>query len=787
MRQAFLLYSLFFVLTGFGQGEKVDLAQFNSAKLNEYLIAYTNQLRERKRKQSLDYYPALDAAAKNHATYMAEHNYLGHTQKNKTYKTVKDRVSVLGGNAEFVGENVQYISINYELQKAKQGLTYQQLAKILGENWKNSRGHYLNIITPEYTGVSHQFVVADGKLFACQVLSSKPFEPTFEYLKGPNFKVKNKSRSYHCKRTDKKYRSAQIHYGWYRVSNDSIFYYNAKRTFFVRYEIPFVKRTISIPGTEHIPRNIFKRKGKLSVDFIHISQFDCEGNEMYDGALNYDGYYLGYIDRKAVRKANISTSRSMIKLYVGQIPKVEDENYQVDFFLTKNDRPCSRQSLIFANPDHLKPEEYFQLSHPKITVGELNYVHDSIVAKVSFDRGEVAADQSAFYELRQTLAALKENSVLVSKLTYTGVASIEGSAQINKALIAQRQMVLKSILENYYSQVPIQYQLIENFEDFKIEMSKTQGERWLSATNEDLRAYANKHKNKPKIAAILDQTRQSEITIYYEKPYSKVQLDATIQNLKQLISESEYVAALLVWQQLAKKALDGDEQIAENLLAINIPEKLNFSQMLWEQFVLDIKLNHTPVTAQKLNALKALGAIPNNLQYLEYRLLFNLFNESEECHIDDFDAIYEQVTSKKSQKWLMALYLIHDYEFGHRMRFKGSEIARLAASGRFNMYQTYFVCQYLIAYGNLNYAKALLERYAKKSNGFPKLYQQYLKLSYYFYQFENEQQFKTDIKVLKNLAKSDNTAFCNFFKWYHIGVRCLEKDEVSALYCSNCI
>ncbi|MFK8038378.1 MAG: CAP domain-containing protein [Crocinitomicaceae bacterium] len=163
-----LLISIFV----FGQTEVVDLSNFNANKLNHLIIEYTNQLRSKKRRPPLAHHALLDNAAQNHADYMADRKRLSHTQRNRNLKTVKDRVEALGGNADFIGENIQFISINYEIEQSNYQLTYIQLAKILGDNWKASKGHYLNMIDREYSRVSHQFAFANGLLFVCQVFSS---------------------------------------------------------------------------------------------------------------------------------------------------------------------------------------------------------------------------------------------------------------------------------------------------------------------------------------------------------------------------------------------------------------------------------------------------------------------------------------------------------------------------------------------------------------------------------------------------------------------------------------
>ena len=786
MLKAVLIYGFVFAtMLAHSQSEVVDLSNFDSSILNELLIDYTNQLRKRKRKQKLSYFPKLDAAAKNHADYMAARKYLGHIQKNKALKTVKDRVVMLGGDADFVGENVQYISINYEIEQADNKLTYENLAVILGEQWRKSKGHYANMIDGNYNGVSHQFAIKDGLLYACQVFTSKPFEPIFDFQIGEGFNVKNKKPCHNCKKTKKKYDKDQIHYGWYNVSNDSLFYYNYRKINITK-QLSLGSKTKTLTFSKNNIRKIFSRKGKLSVDFIHQTQIDCFGNAIYDGALNYDGYFLGYIDKKKVKNLDLSYSRNYIELYLGQIPEVEDENFQIDFFLTKRDRPCSQQSLVFISPDYFKPWEFFQLQHPQIKVGQDQLLTDSIVIKVPFSRNEISENEEIFIEVLDVIKKLKLDSVNVTRLKYTGIASIEGTESINRALINDRAEAIGELLAKHYPGLDLSHQLIENFSGFRLALQEMNNDKWQNASDSELRAYANKNKNKPKIEALLDNSRQSEITFFSQRHYSSVELSPTLNNLKILMGQKESEAALLVWQQLTKKAIEGDSLLADILINLKIPEQKLWKNIHWEQFVLDLKVNKSVVSAERLNQLYKLGAIPSETDYLIYRLMFNLFYNEAVCQLDDYEAVYSKIKSKNVKNWVYSLYLIHEYESGRITTNLGPQLSVLASSGRFTAYQTYFVSQYIMRYDFANLAFALLERYAKQSNQFPKLYQQYLKLSYYYFAFENDQQFKIDAIVFRHFANLDSKDFCQIFKWFHIGIRCLERPLISGLYCETC-
>ena len=83
-------------LLGNAQEEWVNLTDFNSQKLNRFVLDYTNRERRKKHVNEIELSPALDSAALNHAKYMAERVYIGHNQYLWHMKTPRHRVEYYG-------------------------------------------------------------------------------------------------------------------------------------------------------------------------------------------------------------------------------------------------------------------------------------------------------------------------------------------------------------------------------------------------------------------------------------------------------------------------------------------------------------------------------------------------------------------------------------------------------------------------------------------------------------------------------------------------------------------
>jgi hypothetical protein len=142
---------------------------------------------------------------------------------------------------------------------------------------------------------------------------------------------------------------------------------------------------------------------------------------------------------------------------------------------------------------------------------------------------------------------------------------------------------------------------------------------------------------------------------------------------------------------------------------------------------------------------------------------------------------------KKTVAWLEVLELIsgvQNYRYDSQM--VGPMITSSVMKNKFNVHQSYFVCQYLISWGYTVEPYLLLSKYARQKNLFPKLYKQYVKLGYFLQQFDEKREWKRIKIALKILAESNPDEFCDLFKWEQMGVRALKKSEIAKLFCESC-
>jgi uncharacterized protein YkwD len=761
---------------GYAQQDRIDPAKFNYDLLNQLVMEEINEIRSRKRVDTLVHDPSLDEASADHAKYLGDNNLFTHVQKSKLKRSPYDRVVYYGGSHNKVAQNLQVIQIAQLMDDSNNKLTYQKLAGEIVDRWKGSKEEFENIISADYQVVSYAFYIKDGKMYCVQLLASKPFVAMYEFLPGEPLVIKGTDECAACKRVKKKINKDQAFLGWYTVSNDSVFYWNMD--------------SYASGGkmAKHNLRKIFSGKGIIAIDVIHNEQFDCSGNSSYHNSPYYDGYYIGYVDKQALKK-DLQPSENYLCVYVGMKPEFKDTFFQVDFNYMKKRRACMHSMTIYVNPDHLKPQEYFTIPNPTVSMNKTIIIEDSADVKINFQRGQTNEDTTIFFPLIVALDSLVKLEHEIKEIHFTGVASIEGDEKSNEKLFRKRGAIISTYLAKYYPTLQFKSDFYENFDDFRSGLVGLGYTDVVGFSEDSLRLWANQHSNEPAIANLLDETRYSSVRIIY-RDYVEIQQGTygmSVQRLKDLVAQKNMRELVPLYEVMANRAINGDQVLADSMLAYSFPETPEFAKVNWYKFVIELNVSDEPVTAEKLNYLKQIGAIPTTADYLEYRLMFNIFNGNEEIDVSDFGDVSTEVKQKRQKAWIECLELISGVE---NNRYSDKMVAPILLSNvlkmKFTLKQTYFICQYLIEWGYTTEPYILLSKFAKMPGQIPKLYKQYIKLGYYLGQFENKKEWKKLFLVLKNLAENHPQEFCDLFKWDQMGVRALETKELAGLFCEKC-
>ncbi len=782
----FVAFCLPFLLTA--QTEKVELKNFNAKLLDQCLTYEVNALRTRKRLDTLMADAILEKAALDQANYMAANNVIGNGQKDRLKGSPYKRVLFYGGAHNLIGENVQVFELQKAIDKSKNRLTYERLAKEIIDIWEKSKLDATQLFEPAYAHVSHQFHLKDGRLFICQVFGSKPFIEAYAFVKGNPIAMREGTECANCKQVRKKIYQDEVSLGWYTVSNDSIYYWNVnhytKKRFYNK-----KKATYRIQFRHNNLRQVFSANGVIALDLIHNEQFDCNGKPSFHNSPYHNGYYMGYIDKNSVRLNDLDPSPEIVQIFVGLKPEFLDTFYQVDFHLIKKERPCIKSSTIYVRPDFLEPAEYFTLPTASFDANQQLVIQDSVVLKVPFERNQTNEDTSIFRPLIVLLDSLVKNQHQIETIYFTGVASIEGTLKDNRKLITRRGAIIEEYLKSFYPEIPFESEFYENFDDFRSGLVAAGYTDATEISQDTLRLFANDHKFEKEIASILDQSRFSTVKVVYKDVFAieEGSYGLSVERIKDLIQKNQVSEIIPLYLVMTNAIIAGEKPYSDEFAAIEFPKNTAYATLHWYQFLFELATENQVVNAERLNELKSLGAIVSDGDYLEYRLLFNLLNGNEEIDVSDTLVVLEKVRDKKQKGWIESLRIISEVE-NYRMspEMATAKLMDLVIRLKFDLKETFFVCQYLMRWGNTSEPYVLLSKFARRPGQIPKLYTQYLKLGYYLLQFENAGEWKKIKLVIAQLAENYPIEFCALFKWDEMGVGSLEKKEIAELFCQKC-
>ena len=128
--------------------------------------------------------PVLDAASFDQSHYMDSTRRVTHDQKVKRKETPQKRVFYYSGTHDQVGENCMMLFIGKEMRVKYSktpivASTEKEIATAMFLGWKNSPGHYKNMITPGYdvAGLGYFFNKDSSQIYCAQVFGARPFVP----------------------------------------------------------------------------------------------------------------------------------------------------------------------------------------------------------------------------------------------------------------------------------------------------------------------------------------------------------------------------------------------------------------------------------------------------------------------------------------------------------------------------------------------------------------------------------------------------------------------------------
>lgn len=401
--------SLLISFSGFSQ-----LTEKNIDILRQELSQHVNELRESKGLNPLVFNDTLRKAAQFHSEYMVQSKVLSHDQRRFKYSTPKRRVYEFEGtDFELIGENVLY-STPQDFPLNKKALI--SLAEEMFNSWKNSPGHYANMINPKYIFGDFGFKTDRKKniVYATQVFGKKGYKIENQ-LSNNSFGLREAHKN--CENDFKELSNIIMNFGNNITfeGDEVVFYYS---------NISFFKKIFSGP-----------RDG-IAIDLIAKDQLLCGNPNRLDVSLIHDGVLLKPIYASEMLTNNRAKGDYRVITKVGDIPKGFNSNdYSPSIVLIKDGKACKYIYPVYV------PRQNYELGHIEPIINDEsttklvnNGIIQSQLIKYNFETNISQAIG---------LPKLADNKAEIHSIQINSYSSVEGDSVQNIKLYNARAAYIK--------------------------------------------------------------------------------------------------------------------------------------------------------------------------------------------------------------------------------------------------------------------------------------------------------------------------------------------------------
>jgi outer membrane protein OmpA-like peptidoglycan-associated protein len=562
----FFLVFLFFSLNLNSQTNLGDPNKLDIYILNSFILKEVNKLRKNVDAEPLEVRSELQLAADDHVAYMKRKQRLSHFQRfNQEKKTPKNRVDFYGEQFAIVGENVQLNNLNYGAsikdKKNPPVTTYEQLAAKLVLAWRNSPGHYANMINPDYKSTFCSVCVTPtGQVYACQLFGGSVYFDKHEELNDTiNYKPQKDRVCKTCTRRPPA--------GWITVTEDR--------------QIHFQYVT---PPSFHFSRsrmrfyNLFY--DGIAADIVLKSQYPCDSASYFNGKMGVRGIPLEPVYRKDFGFIGLFQT----DIYLGQVPDYVQEDFEVNLTVVQRKRTCTN-TMYYVIPSeyHVNIPLYFEFDARELKTQKRDT--NNITEKVVFEKGKTTLPDDV---LNKLVALMKSDTAKIYRVDITGYASIEGTSTLNLSLFQERTKYISDyLISKGIDSTLIFKKSAENFVDFRSDIAGTKLHKWLKFSDEDLKNEVNKNGMSDSLEYLLKNHRYVLVDILtIRKSEFKLGKDTIQFLLENAILEkknkeaSKYLNAQYEFVRKHEMSLD-------ELNATKIPKEKKFIRLLHDRAVMN--------------------------------------------------------------------------------------------------------------------------------------------------------------------------------------------------------
>jgi len=472
------------VLLLFFQSIHAQLSITEQQRLADLLTEKVNELRISKGRLPLERHTDLAKAAQLHSNYMAEKNRLSHTQIGTSFPNPTDRVYHFNKSFTTIGENALFETWGKFPPSEKE---LELLASTMYRSWRNSKGHYANMISDAFTFGDFGFAYnqKEKRLYATHVLA-KQGHIVEGQLSDNAFGITPQDAS--CDNIEGFHNNVIINIG-------NAIRINYGEVFLAHHDIETIKKIFINP------------QDGIAVDLVERNQLQCGEENKLDASAIYDGIMLKPLYRDQLLANNSAQNPRRLITSLGKIPSsLLGKELSPNIIVIKGGKKCS-----YAVPTSIPSKKYDlrpiepEILNPKIKLKTkgINGIHD-----ISFDfkSGQTVSTNSPDISVKKDA---------IYSIEIKSFTSVDGSSKSNEALQEGRANFIKTYINNHFKTdaIPTQIEAKENWDLCFYHLEIMGLDKSLGRDKQKIKAYLSNNKNNYWEDALSSQ-RKSKAMIY---------------------------------------------------------------------------------------------------------------------------------------------------------------------------------------------------------------------------------------------------------------------------------
>lgn len=804
----------------------------------EYLVkAQVDSIRKARELPSLVSDSILYASAKDHVRYLSEEPVTSPYQKQSNKKTAQDRAYFHGGRNYLTEENILTFTLHD---------TYVATARSIARTWLKSNKYMRNITNADFqvTGVAilpHQkngnFIVVQD--FA-RVLWRYSFYTNRRLFPYDTVRSRNEQLMANTDGKKQKLPWKLKHIDYKQTQKNSI--WTAFRSEKLQLLSDYTNRVIYARSVTPLQllHSMKNRHDGIAVELVNFKSYQCGSSDYYttlgrrNGISSVNGKVLQPVYKKELlsslrkqkREFNRGKSKRLRKLWFAHSAKAKREKQKIKRETWKPEFTSVPVGNLLKVDSNGYIVANFLLLHKKRIIGAVHYTdicgdlsfNDSVAFetrfsdhqlsfkpddksfdfRVAFDRNSIKPDHAAMIAIRDTLKNYQIDHILID-----AYASVEGVGAMNEQLYKSRADSIVGYLKKYIDDyTEIEVRTGENWTLLYDQLENSPYAEWKDWPVDQIK----QELQKPEVLAAWE-TRLNDQRKAHVRLQTHLQVRDTLEYVRRHYKVSNPIQAAALqnfyYRQWQQKSLPAD-----SLFTVKYPSTPQYSDLKFNQMLLDYQLNHAQWTAeqwqQHWDMIKtSLSGKNPGIEMKYYAVAFMLseweFVREQNYSADQVLKLIDQVVYvekyKPLEKKLKSIFYIkalpyYQQEGNYRKLRDGVQYLfayyRDKSEVIANRDRALSLANYMIEMESFKYAIQVLDTYLKKTGFDEEIYMQYLKLIFVHPDYQKNRSYTR--LLVEAAQKLPQTKWCDLFIGEcRINFQVFDDEQLRNLYCEKCM